>query len=216
MAEQHGEEAPDLLGCRRCGWLLPPSRGDAEAGLPERGAWHARVPVGCERRGETEHPEVPGGPVLRRARVCVGGCGANGFPSRINTACAFRGGNGFGFTEQSFEYSLSKQPVQKIILIALLLAGLQNGSQIEEASLSAIEAFWARHIPCIREDLYCFDQTSLSVVYLYASKYILCSLQTFLASSKITFQYRAIKMCLLTLFNEFCAERGVRVCTCVF
>lgn len=82
-------------------------------------------------------------------------------------------------------------------------------SQTEKACLSAIEVFWARHIPCIREDLYSFDQTLLSVVYLYTSKYILCSLQTFLASSKITFQYYAIKMCLLTLFDEFRAKRYV-------
>lgn len=118
----------------------------------------------------------------------------------------------FGFIEQSFEYSLSKQPVQKIILMALLLTGLQNWSQAEKACLSAIEAFWVGHIPCIRRDLYSFDQTSVSVVYLYTSKYILRSLQTFLASSKITYQYHAIKMCSLTLFDEFCAKR----CVCVY
>lgn len=140
------------------------------------------------------------------------GCRANGFPLLIDPACALRCGDGL-----VLESNLCIFPAQAAGPSAALMASLLAGSEPEPAwkgSVSAAQAFWARRIPCIREDLYSLDQTSLSVIYLYTSKYILCSLQTFLASSKIIFQYHAIKACLLTLSDEVRARRGLCVCVC--
>lgn len=129
-------------------------------------AWQAGVPAGWSALGRWSTPRcLEGLSICWGTWRCFRRWRANGFPLLINIARAFRCANRFSCIEQSFEYSLSKQLVQKIILIALLLMGLQNLSQIEKACLSAIEAFWARHIPCIREDLYSFDQTSLLSIY---------------------------------------------------
>lgn len=144
-----------LPGLRRC-------RGRCAGGR----AWQARVPAGCSALRTWSTPRcLEGLSICWGTWRCFRRWRANGFPLLINIAYAFRCTNRFSCIEQSFEYSLSKQLVQKIILIALLLMGLQNLSQIEKACLSAIEAFWARHIPCIREDLYSFDQTSLLSIY---------------------------------------------------
>lgn len=84
--------------------------------------------------GRMDYPEVPGRLVIYWGTWrCVRCWRANGLPLLINIAYAFRCGNRFSFKEQSFEYSLSKQRGQKIVLIALLLTGLQNLSQTERA-----------------------------------------------------------------------------------
>lgn len=175
MTEQRGKKEQDLPQADLLWvlplqwlsvWFLPRVEEMQRQVCQERRAWQARVPAGWSTVERWSAPRcLEGLSICWGTWRCFRCWRANGFPLLINIAYAFRCGSRFSFIERSFEYSLSKQLVQKIILIALLLMGLQNLSQIEKACLSAIEAFWARHIPCIREDLYSFDQTSLLSIY---------------------------------------------------